>query len=84
MIADATLAVTAGWGIRATLVLVYATLCYLAQRQGREVEFECGFAIFRLRYRCGPQDRQGRGRCRWRKSRLAHFLGDVRHRKRNR
>jgi hypothetical protein len=82
MIADATLAVASGWGIRATLALAYATLCYLAQRQGREVEFECGFALFRLRYRCGPQDRQGR--CRWRTSRLAHVLSDVRRRTRNR
>jgi hypothetical protein len=54
MVADATLAVVVGiGGYRAVLALVGVMLCYAAQRQGREAEYELRSVGYRFRYRCG-------------------------------
>jgi hypothetical protein len=55
MLADVALVGAIGFGgLRAALALAGVMLHYSAQRQGREAEYEMRFAIYRLRFRCGP------------------------------
>jgi hypothetical protein len=55
MLADAALMVAIGFGgLRTALALAGVMLHRSAQRQGREAEYELRFALYRLRFRCGP------------------------------